>query len=197
MENVEYVFVDPGTTHLGIVLMKFKDNEVIVRKETLQVTMDLASVDNALSPICKSCSDDLIMFFEDNHFMNSPDLTKKLSVVCAYVECFFVNLNKWNIAGMRTYHMLSSHISRKYNLNQLGRNKKKEVMKNAFLQTFGLTSCTDHEADAFAAGAAIVKWKPGQFDYSKDFDKKLKDLTEIFYDYVRFSLNSYTPNHPK
>lgn len=190
MQKVQYIFCDPGTANFGMVLMKFVLGKVEVYNRTLNFNKSVFSELHQLKEHILSVEKPLKVFLETNHFRNNPALTHDLATVTASLQAFLLIHFSLAPGELEVYERSSLCISRELGIpKNTERNDKKHIVTEAFKRVFKTKIApTNHEADAFAAGAVIIT-------SNKDLkvEKNLRTISETFLENVDEILKLHCP----
>lgn len=190
MENVQYIFCDPGTANFGLVLVKFVLGKIQVYNKTLNFHGDIFNELYQLEEHILSVEKPLKVFLETNHFRNNPALTQDLATVTASLQAFLLMKFGFKFGEMEVYERPSMCIARDLGIPPgFDRTSKKHIVTEAFRRVFKTkTPPTNHEADAFAAGAAIISG-----DKDIKVEKNLRIVCETFLENVDQIFKLHSP----
>lgn len=176
MDNVKYIFIDPGLANFGLVLLSTKNGTVTVRKMTIDIGKNVMDEMTAIEKLITGLDLPVYVYSEENFFQKSPNLSNDLAVAVSCLEAFLIM--KFNL---KNGDMVSSSImatNLKQRLKLIKNDNAKKIIQQAFLNVTDFKKCTFHESDAFCAGAVLVSQD------SKQHNKDIVELCELFLYYV-------------
>lgn len=158
MELVECIFCDPGTRNFGVVLLKFVNDKIQVFNCTIDCHDNIFTEIYALEKYILSVKKPVRVFMETNLFRNNYSLTAKLANVTASLQAFLLVKFGLKPGELEIYDRPSMTIAKDLGFpSGFNREAKKNVVTEAFKKIFNTKKPpTNHEADAFAAGASII-----------------------------------------
>lgn len=187
--KAKYIFVDPGIRNLGVLIIGFVNNKVQLANRTIDCSsgrfQEITELDKYVSEIEKP----FYFFVETNYFRENPEITKKINTTIGALQFFLIDRYKLGAKDIIFHEKPAKAVAQFYGL--IGdRQWKKSVINQAFHLTFKAREVTNHEADAFAAGACIILQ-----DSSIEVEKDLRELAEIFQENVRKISQSDNPKN--
>lgn len=184
MEKVKYVFIDPGTTNLGLVFLSLNNGVVKMTKHTVSIgRRDIFKQISVLDSLIKSIDTPLYIYSEANCFKSAPSFSNDLAAVMGAIDAYFAVKYTLKIGDVYSESIFADTL--KQILHLAGNPKAKEIVKRAFIEVSEYFNCTYHESDAFCVGAMLVTRN------SKQHDKDLVEYCQLFLDYVDRIRESY------
>lgn len=172
MEGVQFLFIDPGFTNLGILAMKFIGEEYKIKHGNFKVDhdknfdMDFSDVDNVVNQIVASCDEDFTLFMEANSFAHR-NMQAAYGRLTAFVESTLIFKRLKN--NKRPEFKVLMFDPRHYNSTlgigalKLTPSQRKNRVNSAFMWVFNIDNdkIPYHVSDAFCCGACYIlkNWK--------------------------------------
>lgn len=191
MQNVSYVFVDPGTTNFGIVLMAVNGKDDIdYRKYTLCIKDgDIYEEVVILKKIIASVKAPVYLYYEENSFPQKPSFSNKLAGMIGACEATLIT--SFNLQSHEIFSKGIPAITLKTALGLRSDDKAKKIINQAFTTVTPFDKATLHESDAFCAGALIVL--ENSKDPSVGHHQDVIDICQLFWDNVSEIRKSHYP----